>query len=269
MFKKALKTLIVIVCFDVFLVNLAGASNLSFKTGIDYFHISFANQSQLNINSQNESGNFYGIYLKPTYVFFNSKLGRWFASTNFAIAIGNTDFHGASLKQPLAFHHANSYVKIEGHIGLKQHLNRIRFKEYFIGGWHEWNMYKKASYDEYLHSFYYGLGVGVNYKVSRDFLVGIDLSVRLAPGISSLNHMDENYPNIGLVKYDMGTGYNYKVDMSIKYSISRKMALEIKPYYNRWHYNASNSKMIQSSLTDESSYAYHTLGTTLGVEYKF
>ncbi len=265
MFKQTLEKLIVILCIELLLASFAYAGSLSFKAGLDYFHLSFANQSNI-INSQHESGDFYGIYLKPTYVFYNSKL---FASADFAIAAGNTDFHGTSLQQSLSFHHSNSYVKIEGHIGLNQHFKNMYFREYIIGGWHEWNMYKKASYNEYLHSFYYGLGFGIDCKIKKNLQLGLDLSARIAPSVSSLNHMDENYSDIGLVKYNMGDGYNYKVEIPIQYSLNRKIAFEIQPYYSHWHYNASNSKMIQGILTSEPSYAYHVLGAKVGVEYKF
>ncbi|MEM3265247.1 MAG: hypothetical protein QXP36_05570 [Conexivisphaerales archaeon] len=267
MLRFTFRSLLGTVIFSVLLANPLYAGYLSLKTGVEYFHVSYANHSSLN--AQHETGDFYGIYITPLYYFANTKIGKPYAETTFAFAYANTSFTGSSFYTPISFHHPNSYIKVEAHLGLQQTLNKVVMKEYLIVGWHEWNMYKKASFDEYMHSFYYGAGVNLSFLLTDRFQLGLDLSTRIAPSGNLLSHTDESYPKIGLVKYDMGTGYNYKIKVPVKYKINDKVKLELIPYFSRWHYNQSNTKTIYNLATFEPAYSYHNVGVDLGIKYQF
>jgi hypothetical protein len=264
---KAITVFIAFIIVGLILVTTSYATvlnNLSIDSGFEFFRFSFSNYSLSN--SQRETADFYGIFLKPKYKISD----LFYISSIFSFAYGRGEFTGSSSNTLSSFHHNDSYILLELHPGLKVTYKKFIFKEYLIGGWHELNMYKKASYDEYLHSFYYGLGTEVSYYLSNKLTLGFDVSTRIAPHISSLNHMDQDYSTVGLVKYHMGTGYNYKIGVPIRYILSKNTSIYLSINYSRWHYNSSDTVYINPTMaTYEPSYNYHTLGAIIGIGYKF
>ena len=91
------------------------------------------------------------------------------------------------------------------------------------------NMYKEKYYWSY-----YGLGVGINYKVLPKLSLGFEWT-----GWLTIKPKMHAY-DFGGLDFKLGQVWGYEVKMPIKYFLLKNLSIDVTPYYTYWHINKSD-----------------------------
>ncbi len=104
---------------------------------------------------------------------------------------------------------------------------------------------------------YFGVGAGVNYKLTPKFTAGIEAEGMAAP--SAWARMRSDYDDY---TYELGTVYGAELKLPLKYYLSKYISIDATPYLEYWDIEKSNEHWISST---EYMYEPHSQTTILGI----
>ncbi len=247
-------------CRNIVSRPYAGKENISGKKGRLYVSMGgnwyYIHYREVNGNGSTldeETGGVWGFYTKLGYVSstYNDIIkGRPFVEGYFRYNNGKVKYDGATSGGDPFYYKANLDIYRYGvKLGGKRRVSKDReIFGYVDFGKRVWYRGENGIingvivYKEKYSWFYFGFGGGINWLLSKRWVVGFEGEIMYAPEDFREMH-SELYDG---TTFTLGTVWGLELSFPIKYALSRRIALSFTPYYTYWRINESDTRLVTS-----------------------
>ena len=121
------------------------------------------------------------------------------------------------------------------------------------------------TYAEKYWWIYYGLGIGINYRILPHLSCGVDLE-----GMTT--HKSQRKMRADLYEgatFHLGSVYGTEIKLPIKYRFWQNVSFDFTPYFTYWKIHESDTRMISGSPYVEPDSKTHIEGLLAGFSYLF